>query len=240
MIAHIVLLWICLCIPKGSSWLTSVTPKAKVSSLAATLVIGTNTSALSSGMTGHENNPPSATRTPLVKLTPDVLQRKAALPRGDLLKEKEFTTGFLWSLNTRDSFLKAIDAKSGTEKLTVVKFHAHYCKTCQRMSIPFKQLSKSYEDILFIRLEATDDFSSDQLRSLGVDSFPFIQIYRGSNCVASFKGGGPYFRRKIQDTIEECLKRDNWAAFCDEYRQYIKENAQARSELAQTTQAWAN
>ena len=99
------------------------------------------------------------------------------------------------------------------------------------MSIPFKQLSKSYQSIHFVRLEATEDFSSDQLRALGVTSFPFVQIYRGSQCVASFKGGGPYFRRKIQDTIEECLKRNNWEVFYDEFRPHIEENAQARLKL---------
>lgn len=235
MIGRIILLLTCLCIPEASSWLATITHKPRTGSLAATLVIGTNTSALSSGTIESETNPPSTTRTPLVKLTPDLLQRKAPLTRGEILKEKELTSGSLWSLNTRDSFLKAIDDKEGTEKLTVVKYHAHYCKTCQRMSIPFKQLSKSYEDVHFIRLEATEDFSSEQLRSLGVNSFPFIQVYRGSNCVASFKGGGPYFRRKIQDTIEECLKRENWEAFYKEFQQYIAENAQARLELAQKT-----
>jgi thioredoxin-like negative regulator of GroEL len=223
-VARIVLLgWL---IPSVVSWLARPTPWTrmttnKVTSLAATLVIGTNTTAVS-----LDNEVP--TRTPLVKL--DDLQRKST-SRSDQLKEKEFTTGTVWSLHTRDSFCQAIDAQSHTHQLTVIKFHAHYCKTCQRMSIPFKQLSKTYEHIQFVRLEATEDFSSEQLRSLGVTSFPFLQIYRGSHCVASFAGGGPYFRRKLQDTLEECLKRDDWEAFYEEYRSYIEENAQACAGL---------
>ncbi|GAX09692.1 hypothetical protein FisN_19Lh159 [Fistulifera solaris] len=226
-VARIVLLgWL---IPDVVSWLATTTTTTSptrrrtiTTSLAATLVIGTNLTAVSF------DNVESPTRTPLVKW--DDLHRNP-------LKEKEFTTGTVWSLHTRDSFCRTIDAPRDDDEnqLTVVKFHAHYCKTCQRMSIPFKQLSKTYEHIQFVRLEATEDFSSDQLRSLGVTSFPFLQIYRGSHCVASFPGGGPYFRRKLQDTLEECLKRENWEAFYEEYRSYMEENAQARARLIEVS-----
>ncbi|GAX19581.1 hypothetical protein FisN_19Hh159 [Fistulifera solaris] len=213
-VARIVLLlsWM---IPDVVSWLATTPQTRRTTALAATMVIGTNTTAVS-----FEKQ----TRTPLVTL--DELHS-----RKDSLKEKEFITGPVWSLHTRESFCRIIDAQRDTQQLTVVKFHAHYCKTCQRMSIPFKLLRKTYEQIQFVRLEATEDFSSDQLRSLGVTSFPFLHIYRGSHCVASFAGGGPYFRRKLQDTVEECLKRDNWEDFYEEYQSYIEENAQARARL---------
>jgi hypothetical protein len=85
--------------------------------------------------------------------------------------------------------------------------------------------------------------SSDTLRCLGVTKFPFVQIYRQGNCVASFSTGPSHmFVRKVRDTLGLCLDRSasastttgadaEWDRFFHEYHDEIVANRRARERL---------
>ena len=82
------------------------------------------------------------------------------------------------------------DGKPATA-LTLLLFHAHYCKICQRATMQLPRVAKEYPSVKFAKVEARvfPEPSADNLRSLGVSKFPFVQIFKGGDCVASFSTG---------------------------------------------------
>ena len=120
--------------------------------------------------------------------------------------------------------------------LTLVLFHAHYCKICQRATMQLVKASKEYPTVRFAKIEAQTmpDPAADNLRQLGVSKFPFLQIYRHGDCVASFSTGPTHmFLRKVRGTLDLCLERDEdcWKEFCHEFATEIRVNRDARHQL---------
>ena len=120
--------------------------------------------------------------------------------------------------------------------LTLVLFHAHYCKICQRATMQLGKASKEYPTVQFAKIEARTipEPSADNLRQLGVSKFPFLQIFRHGDCVASFSTGPSHmFMRKVRGTLDLCLDRDEdcWKEFCDEFASEIRVNRDARNQL---------
>jgi hypothetical protein len=76
--------------------------------------------------------------------------------------------------------------------------------------------------IKFISVETTAN--PKIIEKLGVKKFPFLQIYRNGECVASF-GTGPAhnFQSIVGDTIEQKLKMsvEDWEAFRKEFQSEI-------------------
>jgi len=124
---------------------------------------------------------------------------------------------------------------SDKKEFVVVKYYAHYCKICQRAGMQFKKIATEYPDISFGKVESMVlPDSANTLRSLGVSKFPFVQIYRKGQCVASFSTGPSHlFVKKVRDTIDSCLKRspEEWNAFLSEFSSEIESNRQARETL---------
>lgn len=122
------------------------------------------------------------------------------------------------------------------DQLTVVKYYAHYCKICQRAGIQLKKVASEYPDVRFGKVESmVFPDSAQTLRSLGVSKFPFVQIYRRGQCVASFSTGPSHlFVKKIRDTIDICRNRtpEEWDAFTTEFSNEIESNRQARENLS--------
>lgn len=120
--------------------------------------------------------------------------------------------------------------------LTVVKYYAHYCKICQRAGIQFQKIATEHPNVRFGRVESmVIPDSANTLRSLGVTKFPFVQIYRRGQCVASFSTGPSHlFAKKVRDTIAICLNRtpEEWDAFTTEFSSEIESNREARESLA--------
>ena len=127
------------------------------------------------------------------------------------------------------------------DRILVVMFHAHYCQTCKRAGLQYQKLAKklasdSNEDqtTIFTNLESSTCLSADQLRAMGVTKFPFVQIFRKGDCVASF-GTGPVhlFARKVEGSLEACRARspDDWENFFNQFGADMAENQQGRQNV---------
>ena len=120
--------------------------------------------------------------------------------------------------------------------MTLVLFHAHYCKICQRATMQLTKAAREYPTVNFAKVEAKviPEPAADNLRTLGVSKFPFVQIYRRGDCVASFSTGPTHmFMRKVRGTLDLCLERDDecWNGFSTEFATEIQGNRDARSQL---------
>lgn len=64
------------------------------------------------------------------------------------------------------------------DRLTVVRFHAPYCKSCKRVEPLMHSFARRNPDIQFIDVAYTKDRSNRNLvHSLGVPSFPYFHLY---------------------------------------------------------------
>lgn len=128
------------------------------------------------------------------------------------------------------------DAAYADDAMTLILFHAHYCKICQRAAMQLNRAVKEYPAVRFAKVEAQvlPEPTSDSLRTLGVSKFPFVQIFRKGQCVASFSTGPTHmFMRRIRDTLDLCLERDDacWDSFVTEFAGEIESNQLARKSL---------
>lgn len=123
-----------------------------------------------------------------------------------------------------------------TSDLTLVLFHAHYCKICQRATMQLTKAAREYPNVHFAKVESKviPEPQGDNLRALGITKFPFVQIFRHGDCVASFSTGPTHmFMRSVRGTLDLCLGRDDqaWKDFSMEFQQYIQENRDARGRV---------
>jgi thiol-disulfide isomerase/thioredoxin len=120
--------------------------------------------------------------------------------------------------------------------MSLILYHASYCKICQRAGMQLIRASKEYPSVKFAKIEASvfPDPATPKLKSLGVTKFPFIQIYRYGKCVASFSTGPTHmFMRRVRDTLDLCLERDDecWNSFVTEFTNEIESNQLSRNNL---------
>ncbi|MGK3750763.1 MAG: thiol-disulfide isomerase/thioredoxin [Bacillariaceae sp.] len=120
--------------------------------------------------------------------------------------------------------------------MSLILYHASYCKICQRAGMQLIRASKEYPSVKFAKIEASifPDPATPKLKSLGVTKFPFIQIYRYGKCVASFSTGPTHmFMRRVRDTLDLCLERDEecWNNFVTEFSNEIESNQLSRNNL---------
>jgi len=125
---------------------------------------------------------------------------------------------------------------SHTSGMTLILFHAHYCKICQRATMQMVRATKEYPSVGFCKAESriVSEPVAENLRLLGVTKFPFVQIYRGGNCVASFSTGQTHmFMRKVRETLNLCLDRDedSWEGFQNEFATEIEANRDVRRKM---------
>ncbi len=123
-----------------------------------------------------------------------------------------------------------------SDDLTLILFHAHYCKICQRATMQLTKAAREYPGVNFAKVESKviPEPQGDNLRALGITKFPFVQIFRHGDCVASFSTGPTHmFLRSVRGTLDLCLERDDqaWSDFAIEFEQYIRENRSARSRV---------
>lgn len=110
------------------------------------------------------------------------------------------------------------------------RFHAKFCKVCARVILKYKKMAnkltapgvETQVPIRFISVESTAN--PKIIQQLGVKKFPFIQIYRNKECVASF-GTGPAhnFQRMVGNTVDQKLStsQSDWDAFRAEFKEEI-------------------
>jgi len=119
-------------------------------------------------------------------------------------------------------------------ELVIVKVHAKWCRVCARAILKYKKMAQKYSStatntvpIKFISVEASSN--KKIIEELGIRKFPYIQIYRNRECVASF-GTGPVhnFERMTGSTIEQKLNttEEQWDAFRSEFKDQIASNLQ--------------
>lgn len=150
-----------------------------------------------------------------------------------VIKQKippQIQNGPITVVHTIDDFLNSIE-NTQKDELVVVKFHAKFCKVCARVMLKYKKLALTLTDddadtpvpISFVSIESTANMGI--IKTLGVRKFPFLQIYRNSECIASFSTGPAHnFHRAVRGTIDEklCLPENEWEEFRTEFKSPIQ------------------
>ena len=177
----------------------------------------------------------AATRGPPTRVIPTITTRKINQ------KREEFTSQ-IHPIQTMNELLHvmngdhAIDESEAGTRITLIKYHADYCKLCQRAGIQMQRLPSEFPSVSFNKVEqkVMTAPSAATLRALGVSKFPWIQVYRGGKCVASFSGGPSHlFTKKVRDTLNLCLNRDEdgWEKLHNDCKTEITDNKQVRQQL---------
>lgn len=131
-------------------------------------------------------------------------------------------------------FLNFIENAEENE-LVVVKYHAKWCKICARANVKYKQTAIKYTSpdtqhpvpVKFVSVESSENM--EVIKQFGIKRFPFIQIYRNMECVASFGTGPAYnFKKVVESTVDEKLNTpvSEWDAFRNEFKNEISQGLQ--------------
>lgn len=135
--------------------------------------------------------------------------------------------GPVTAIHSIDEFLAAVEDTQENE-LVIVKFHAKFCKVCARVILKYRKMANQQHaadtpvPIRFITIECTANMKI--IQTLGIKKFPFFQIYRNRECVASF-GTGPAhnFQRAVGGTVDQKMKTsvEEWESFRAEFQNEI-------------------
>lgn len=157
------------------------------------------------------------------KIKRRIVQTRRRMPTYD-------PTGPVRTITTIEGFLDAL-GNSPPNGLVIVKYHAKFCKVCARVIIKYKKLADRLSSaqtpvpITFTDVEITAN--RDLCSTLGIKKFPFVQIYRNMECVASF-GTGPAhnFKKVVDGSINEKLLMtdEDWNKFRTEFETEILDN----------------
>ena len=137
------------------------------------------------------------------------------------------------SLKSLEDFLDYID-DAPKDSLSVVKYYAKSCPLCRRIEVKYKKMAHFYQKapIRFAEIEKTAH--PDLSTTLGVDRYPFIQIFRNGLVVASHgtesdKTFGPI----VNDTIQRELMmgKEDWDAFLTTFAEPIRQISDKVQEL---------
>lgn len=127
-------------------------------------------------------------------------------------------------LASLDDFLNYIDG-APKNSLAVIKFYAKSCPLCKRIEVKYKKMSRYYfmAPIQFAEIEKTAH--PDLFSTLGVETYPFIQIYRNGQCVASHgTESEKTFEPIVHDTIQRELSMtsEDWDSFLQAFAEPIQ------------------
>ena len=130
-------------------------------------------------------------------------------------------------LNSLQDFLDFVD-NAPPDSLSVIKFYGKSCPLCKRIEMKYKKMAHYYQKapIRFAEVEKT--VHPDLCSTLNIDRFPYIQIYRNSQCVASHgtesdKTFGPI----VNDTVQRelMMRPEDWDAFLTAFAEPIRRSA---------------
>lgn len=129
---------------------------------------------------------------------------------------------------------------TSTPEFMVIQYYASYCKRCQRAGLVYKKIASDHSNtdnnnhrLQFYRFKA-DKLPASTLKSLGVTKFPFFQVFRKGECVASFSGG-TNLNKAVRSTLDLVLSRTDqqWAAFLTEVETFVHKNSESRHQVQQ-------
>lgn len=130
-------------------------------------------------------------------------------------------------IDSIDGFLHAIESVP-KNSIVVVQYHAKWCKVCARVTVKMRQMAQRLQKkelpvpVSFISVEVSAN--SEICSTLGIKKFPFVQMYRNSECIVSF-GTGPAhnFQRVVGGTLDQklSLTEDQWEEFRTEFKTEI-------------------
>lgn len=130
-------------------------------------------------------------------------------------------------LTSLEDFLEFVDS-APPDSLSVIKFYANSCPLCRRIEMKYKKMAHYYQKapIRFAEVEKTAH--PELFSTLGIERFPFIQIYRNSQCVASHgteseKTFGPI----VNDTIQRelMMRPEDWDSFLTAFAEPIRQSS---------------
>jgi thiol-disulfide isomerase/thioredoxin len=134
--------------------------------------------------------------------------------------------GKVQRLHSVQELLQYID-EAPTNSLSVVKFYTQTCPLCKKIALPYQKMARVYSSsnnnntpsttTPNIRFAEIDKAVHSQLcTTLGIDRFPYLQIYRNGQCVASHgTESDKTFAPLVNDTIQRELSmtNDDWKVF---------------------------
>jgi thiol-disulfide isomerase/thioredoxin len=177
----------------------------------------------------------TAFRPLFVKATPSLSGGGTALVESP--PETTSPTKWIESLTSLDTFCDYID-NAPVDSLVAVKFYGKSCPLCKRVALKYKKIARFYAKapIQFAEIEKT--VHSQLFDTLKVTTFPYLQIYRNGQCIASHgTESETMFERIVHDTIQNFLmmQPDQWESFLTSFAEPIgkaTKNYQSMRELS--------
>mmetsp|Transcript_36510 Transcript_36510/g.105171 ORF Transcript_36510/g.105171 Transcript_36510/m.105171 type:complete len:225 (+) Transcript_36510:45-719(+) len=137
------------------------------------------------------------------------------------------------NLKSLEEFLNYIDS-APQDSLAVVKFYAKSCPLCKKIELKYKKMARFYQTapIQFAEIEKT--VHPDLFVTLGVETYPFIQIYRNGQCVAAHgTESDKMFEPIVNDTIQRelTMTAEDWNTFLTTFEIPIRASTEKLNSL---------
>ena len=151
--------------------------------------------------------------------------------------------GPVYPIHSTNEFISLLD-NAPTNALVLVKFQAKFCKVCARVGIKYRKMAVNMQStttpvpVIYADVEMTEN--KDIVSTLGIKRFPFMQIYRNKECVASF-GTGPAhnFQKVVRGTVDGklAMTEEEWENFRSEFQTEIQSGLD-QIQLLRLNVAW--
>jgi thiol-disulfide isomerase/thioredoxin len=133
------------------------------------------------------------------------------------------STKWIQSLTSLDAFCDYVN-DAPVDSLVAVKFYGKSCPLCKRVALKYKKIARFYAKapIRFAEIEKT--VHSQLFDTLEITTFPYLQIYRNGQCIASHgTESETMFERIVNDTIQNFLmmQSDHWESFLTSFAEPI-------------------
>ena len=136
-------------------------------------------------------------------------------------------------LESLHEFLAYID-EAPKDSLSVVKFYAKTCPLCRKIDVKYKKMALFYQTAPIRFAQVDKRIHPELCNTLGVDRFPFIQIYRNGQCVASHGvDSDRQFGPLVHDTIQNelAMRNSDWDAFLTAFAEPIRQQTETLQRL---------